>query len=204
MYLLALFVYSMRNQKPHVNTVFRMIYIYKVSTAYLNGTALPESDETVILDEHHKGVGDYRLLTSALAAAVSQGYIYQQDNTLVPGEDLESFISEYSGDNGRSSNLFREDIQRISYFADVVFSYGEDVILTVLYEEPNYKETTARNRKEIDLSDNKLYSLLAKFEQIAGNQSRLDNEQFKLEKYDVFIRWLDFVFDEYLREKSIV
>lgn len=49
----------------------------------------------------------------------------------------------------------------------------------------------------IELSDNKLKQLLEEFEKVA-NENRLN----KLDKYDVFTSWLDYVFEEYLQEKE--
>ena len=79
----------------------------------------------------------------------------------------------------------------------IVSSYNEDVILSAFFNDPNVENAIVRGKKEIELSDNKLKQLLEEFEKVA-NENRLN----KLDKYDVFTSWLDYVFEEYLQEKE--
>ena len=71
------------------------------------------------------------------------------------------------------------------------------VILSAFFNDPNVENAIVRGKKEIELSDNKLKQLLEEFEKVA-NENRLN----KLDKYDVFTSWLDYVFEEYLQEKE--
>lgn len=89
------------------------------------------------------------------------------------------------------------DLNKIMYFVDIVSSYNEDVILSAFFNDPNVENAIVRGKKEIELSDNKLKQLLEEFEKVA-NENRLN----KLDKYDVFTSWLDYVFEEYLQEKE--
>lgn len=192
-YLITLFVYAMREYIPRVNTVFRLIYIYKVSVDYLNGNTHSISDDKIFIDQTHIGVGDFNQMNTALGIAISSGYINEEQGVLSPGDILENFVIERSAE----SIDIMKDVQRITYFTDVVLSYGEDVVLAVFYKEPNYASAALRNRSEISLANNELLSILIEFEHMANKKSSEE-----LEKYDVFISWLNFVLDEYLKEKS--
>ena len=90
-----------------------------------------------------------------------------------------------------------EDLNRILYFTEIISSYSEDVILAVFFSEPNVEDAIIRGTKSINLSNNKLKKLLLEFENIAIN-----NFNNKLDKYDVFTSWLDYVFENYLKGKS--
>jgi len=183
----------MREYIPRVNTVFRLIYIYKVSVDYLNGNTHSISDDKIFIDQTHIGVGDFNQMNTALGIAISSGYINEEQGVLSPGDILENFVIERSAE----SIDIMKDVQRITYFTDVVLSYGEDVVLAVFYKEPNYASAALRNRSEISLANNELLSILIEFEHMANKKSSEE-----LEKYDVFISWLNFVLDEYLKEKS--
>ena len=192
-YLLTLFMYSLRDYKPRMNTLFRLIYIYEVSIDYLSGDK-KNNHETIFFDQRYQGVGDYSLLLEAFGQAKASGYIItSENNTLLPGEALQEFINDLQKKSGDAKN----DIYRITYFADVVASYGEDVVLAIFFKEPNYEDAFNRNRLEIDLTNNILLSQLNEYEQIASK-----NINIELKKYDVFISWLDFVVDEYIKGKS--
>ena len=192
-YLLTLFMYSLRDYKPRMNTMFRLIYIYEVSTDYLTGEKQKEN-ETIFVDQRHQGVGDYNLLFEAFGQAKASGYILEsEDNTLCPGEALQEFINNLQ----KRSDDAKNDIHRISYFADVVASYGEDVILAIFFKEPNYEDALNRKKSEIDLTNNILLSQLNEYERIAGKDNTI-----KLKKYDVFISWLNFILDEYIKGKN--
>lgn len=188
-YLLALFVYIMKNSKPHINTVYRLIYIYRVSMAYLSNSNTV-NDEIVINQD--AGVGDYSLLQKALGQVSADGYVQVINSTLVAGDELGKLIN-----NIRDKSIkAKKDLQRIAYFVDVVSSYGEDVIMAIFFKEPNVADASDRNKKVIKLTNNKLVSWLTEFEKIANTQGF-----GSLDKYDVFIRWLDFVLDQYLNGK---
>ena len=67
----------------------------------------------------------------------------------------------------------------------------------MFFSEPNVEDAISRGKKSINLSNNKLKELLLEFENIAIN-----NFNNKLDKYDVFTSWLDYVFENYLKGKS--
>ena len=97
------------------------------------------------------------------------------------------------------SNLkIKKDLNRIMYFTEIISSYNEDVILAAFFSEPNVEDTITRGKKEINLTNNKLKKLFLKFENVA--KTEFNNN---LDKYDVFSSWLDYVFEEYLKEKKI-
>ena len=66
----------------------------------------------------------------------------------------------------------------------------------MFFNEPNFTYAVGRNEKTIILRNNKLRQLFIEFEKIA-------NEEYnnKLDKYDVFTSWLDFVFENYVQGK---
>ena len=70
--------------------------------------------------------------------------------------------------------------------------------MAAFFSEPNVEDTITRGKKEINLTNNKLKKLFLKFENVA--KTEFNNN---LDKYDVFSSWLDYVFEEYLKEKKI-
>lgn len=190
-YLLTIFLYAMKKQdKISINTLFRYIYIYKVSISYL---MLTEKQDGEIVINKNLGLGDYQSLQAALSTIIAAGYVEKDDVQVKATYALEELV-----DNLKShSPKVNCDLQRISYFSDVVSSYSEDVVLAVFFNEPNIADATLRNRSTIRLSDNKLYQLLTTFESIANSES-----QKQLGKYDVFVSWLDYVFEQYLSGKK--
>lgn len=189
-YLLSIFTHALRTAEPHVNTIYRLIYIYIVSVRYLYG-ANPNNDKVIINKEI--GVGDFDHLRNALAKTMAEGYVQlTKENRVIPGDALDDWVKRLL----EASSRVKEDYQRIAYFSDVLIAYGEDVVLSLFFNEPNVTDAASRNREYISLSDNKLFSLLSAFEKIAT-----EKKSNTVEKYDVFIRWLDYVLDKYLKEK---
>jgi hypothetical protein len=190
-YLLSLFLYAVKEKKIiSIHTLFRYVYIFKVSNTYLNNNS--ETTETITIDKN-LGIGDYSLLNEAMQDLNLRDYITIIDNINISVK--EKLLQHVN--NLLTHEKVKQDLNKILYFTEIVSSYSEDVILTVFFNEPNYQYAVGRNQKAISLSNNKLKQLLADFEKIA-------NEEYnnKLDKYDVFTSWLDFVFEEYVRGKD--
>ena len=191
-YLLSLFLYALKGkEKISINTLFRYVYIYYVSNTYLTGNK--EITDTIAIDKN-LGIGNYSLLNEALQDLNRTEYVTIIDNINISVTDkLHKFI-----DDLLAQERAKQDLNRILYFTEILSSYSEDVILSVFFNEPNFLDAVGRNQKVIYLNNNKLKQLLMKFEKIA-------NEEYnnKLDKYDVFVSWLDYVFEDYVRGKDI-
>lgn len=189
-YQLSLFLYSLKEKKKiSINTLFRYVYIYYVSTEYLTNNN--EIMDPIIIDKN-LGIGDYSSLNQALQDLNRSKYVNIIDNIYISVTDkLLQHI-----DNLLYKERVKNDLNRIMYFTEILSSYSEDVILSVFFNEPNYVDAVGRNENIITLKNNKLKKLLGDFEKIA-------NEEFnnKLDKYDVFTNWLDFVFENYVQGK---
>ena len=189
---MSLFLYSLRFKNNITkNSLFRYIYIFIVSNSFLN------DDENEILDE---------LIIDSKVGTVNT---YQMENTLefLNSQDyisLDSFkinicnklITECSEIKGRSKK-FKDDLKSVAYFVNMISSYSDEIILSIFFNEPNIEDALSRNKTKISLNNNQLYKLLENF------QNKAKSSNVDLDKYDVFIAWLDYIFEEYLKGKEI-
>lgn len=192
-YNICIFLYALKEkEKISKNTLFRYVYIFNVSNDYLTGR-IDKNDENLILDKE-LGLANLVELTEAINALNSMGLITISSSYVM----IENKLLDFVKDIINKSEFVREDVNKILYFVKIVSSYNEDVILSAFFNEPNVEEAVLRGKKEIKLSNNKLKELLETFEK----QSQ-DLHNIRLGKYDVFSSWLDYVFEEYLKEKKI-
>lgn len=190
-YYICLFLYALKNKKINKNTLFRYVYIYDVVCDYLGG--YEKINKNFIIDKD-LGINNVLELTDALNEINTRDYIdIKASSELYVQEELINYVdSMYI-----SSPKIKEDLNRILYFVEIISSYSEDVILAVFFSEPNVEDAISRGKKSINLSNNKLKELLLEFE-----NSAINNFNNKLDKYDVFTSWLDYVFEKYLKGKS--
>ena len=190
-YYICLFLYALKNKKIHKHTLFRYVYIYDVVCDYLGD--YEKINENFIVDKD-LGINNVLELTEALNEINTRDYIdIKAAFEIYVKEELIDYVDSMY----RSSSKMEEDLNRILYFTEIISSYCEDVILAVFFSEPNVEDAIIRGTKSINLSNNKLKKLLLEFENIAIN-----NFNNKLDKYDVFTSWLDYVFENYLKGKS--
>lgn len=189
-YLLCLFIYALKEkEKISINTLFRYVYIYSVSSDYLLNEK--KNDEEVIIDKNI-GIGNYAVLLEALQSLNENLMITKVDAANIKALDkIYNFVEQLL-----EQERVRVELNHIIYFVGVVSNYSEDVILSIFYKEPNVEYASNRNESVVKLSNNKLNKLLLDFENVANNECGKN-----LEKYDVFTAWLDYVFEEYVQEK---
>ena len=189
-YYICLFLYGLKEKEQvSKNTLFRYVYIFDVVNDYLGN--FEKINDEIILDKD-MGLGNVVQLTEALNEISRRNYV----TVIGPNVKIENELRLYI-DSIIKLEKVQTDLNKIMYFVDIVSSYNEDVILSAFFNDPNVDNAIVRGKKEIELSDNKLKQLLEEFEKVA-NENRLN----KLDKYDVFTSWLDYVFEEYLQEKE--
>lgn len=190
--ILYMFVFILvwkKMEQVSKNTLFRYVYIFDVVNDYLGN--FEKIMNEIILDKD-MGLGNVVQLTEALNEISRRNYV----TVIGPNVKIENELRLYI-DSIIKLEKVQTDLNKIMYFVDIVSSYNEDVILSAFFNDPNVENAIVRGKKEIELSDNKLKQLLEEFEKVA-NENRLN----KLDKYDVFTSWLDYVFEEYLQEKE--
>lgn len=188
-YYICLFLYSLKDRKVSKNTLFRYVYIFDVVNDYFGD--FEKINDEIVLDQD-MGLGNVVELTEALKDINRRHYVTIEGSVIFVEEELIEYVEEIKKtDKGKS------DLNRVMYFTGLVSSYNEDVILSVFFSDPNVENTINRGKKKIELSNNRLKSLLEEFEEIANAERKN-----KLDKYDVFSSWLDYVFEEYLQEKK--
>lgn len=189
-YYICLFLYGLKEKEQvSKNTLFRYVYIFDVVNDYLGN--FEKINDEIILDKD-MGLGNVVQLTEALNEISRRNYVTVIGSNVKIENELRLYI-----DSIIKLEKVQTDLNKIMYFVDIVSSYNEDVILSAFFNDPNVENAIVRGKKEIELSDNKLKQLLEEFEKVA-NENRLN----KLDKYDVFTSWLDYVFEEYLQEKE--
>lgn len=190
-YYMMLFLYSLRNKEVNINTLFRYIYIYDVTSDYLGNNEYINKE--IIIDED-LGINNVLDMRNALNELSSSDFIDVRQNAKVYTRDeLINHVDELL----KVSEKIKKDLNRIMYFSEVISSYSEDVILEVFFSEPNVRDAIDRGKKDINLSNNKLKDLLLEFEMISNKKFNKD-----LDKYDVFISWINYIFELYLKGKS--
>ena len=190
-YYICLFLYALKNKTVNKHTLFRYVYIYDVVCDYLGN--YEKINENFIVDKD-LGINNVLELTEALNEINTRDYIdIKASFEIYVKEELINYVDSMY----KSSSKMKEDLNRILYFAEIISSYSEDVILAVFFSEPNVEDAISRGKKSINLSNNKLKELLLEFE-----NSAINNFNNKLDKYDVFTSWLDYVFEKYLKGKS--
>lgn len=188
-YYICLFLYSLKDKKVSKNTLFRYVYIFDVVNDYL-GNYEKINDEIVI--DQDMGLGNVVELTDALYEINRRNYVTIEGPMIIIENELIEYVEGI-----KSTEKVQGDLNRVMYFIGIVSSYNEDVILSVFFSDPNVENSITRGKKEIELSNNRLKALLEEFETIAN-----EKREIKLDKYDVFSSWLDYVFEEYLQEKK--
>lgn len=189
-YYICLFLYALKDKEQiSKNTLFRYVYIFDVVNDYLGN--FEKINDEIILDKD-MGLGNVVQLTEALNEISRRNYVTVTGSIVKVESELKSYVNSII-----KLEKVQTDLNKIMYFVDIVSSYNEDVILSAFFNDPNVENAIVRGKKEIELSDNKLKQLLEEFEK-AANENRAD----KLDKYDVFTSWLDYVFEEYLQEKG--
>lgn len=189
-YFLCLFLYALKEkQNVSRNTLFRYVYIFDAANDYLGN--FEKINDEIILDKD-MGVGNVVQLTDALNELSRRNYITIIGSIIRVENDLKLYIESIV-----NLEKVQSDLNKIMYFVGIMSSYNEDVILSAFFNEPNVEDAMTRGKKEIELSNNKLKQWLDEFERIANK-----NKVNKLDKYDVFTSWLDYVFEVYLQEKG--
>lgn len=187
-YYICLFLYSLKNKKVSKNTLFRYVYIFDVVNDYLGN--YEKINDKIVIDQD-MGVGNVVELTDALNEINRRNYITIEGPMIIIEKELIEYVEGI-----KSIEKVQGDLNRVMYFVGIVSSYNEDVILSAFFSEPNVENSITRGKKEIELSNNRLKEWLEEFEKIAN-----EKREIKLDKYDVFSSWLDYVFEEYLQEK---
>ena len=191
-YYMSLFLYSLRFKKNITkNSLFRYIYIFIVSNSFLNDNENKILDE-LIIDSKVGTVNTYQM-EDALEFLNSQDYISLDSFKI---NICDKFVTKCSKNKGRSKK-FKDDLKSVSYFVNMISSYSDEIILSIFFNEPNIEDALSRNKTKISLNNNQLYKLLENF------QKRAKSSNVDLDKYDVFIAWLDYIFEEYLKGKEI-
>lgn len=188
-YYICLFLYALKDKTVYRNTLFRYVYIFDVVSDYFGD--YEKINEEIVIDKE-MGLGNVVELTEALNDINRRSYVTVEGATINVENELILYI-----DGIKSNQKVQFDLNRIMYFVGIVSSYNEDVILSAFFNDPNVENTINRGKKQLELSDNRLKNMLEEFETAANS-----NRQNKLDKYDVFSSWLDYVFEEYLQEKN--
>lgn len=185
-YYICLFLYALKDQK-HVskNTLFRYVYIFDIVSDYFGD--VDKINDEIIIDKD-MGLGNVVQLTESLNEVCRMNFATISASAVVIENELVFYV------NGiKNREKVKKDLNKIMYFVSIVSSYNEDVILSAFFNDPNVEDALSRGKKEIRLNDNKLKQWLEEFEQATNN---------RLSKYDVFSSWLDYVFEEYIKEKE--
>jgi len=195
-YLLNIFVYALRNQEVvYLYTLYRCAFIYRVITDFLE---LNEDDAHENWDINRLNISndlsivDQSDLNEALIYLVNDGFIERNGSKIVINSlRINTYIENIHSD------IVATDLNRVGNFVNIVFSYPDDVVLSMFIRDPNIEYAKKRNIDFVNLDNNRLSALLMKFRIKAKDEFDKD-----LDNYDVFVSWMNFVQSEYIRGKN--
>lgn len=185
-YYLGLFITAFKNDGVHVNTLYRLIYIYLVAEKYLyEGRNFYENE--ILLDER-TGIADKENITKGLNILKINDLITENNNTIKPSEALIDKIKKSESDR------VKKDFNKIMFFVRALKIFTDDEILEIFYKEPNINESYSRNIETIKLSNNKLIRVLKEIKEKYDEDNKADS-------YDVFVFWLNKIINDYYDAK---
>lgn len=179
-----LFMYAIKQLELNINrfTLQRYIYLYYVTRAFLQ----EDADDTVEID-FDRQLGIHILTYSeVLDRLVSNNEIEIVDNELSATDILVNKIDKFNKYGALSVKR-----RQIISFVNLLTSYNDDLIFSLIFKEPSAKD--AENRREhIIVTQSKLSELLTDF------YKQLYDE--KIDKYDVLSHWMNFIIQKVVIE----
>lgn len=179
-----LFMYAIKQLNLNINrfTLQRYIYLYYVTRSFLQEDA---DDEVEIIFDRQLGV---KILTysEVLNKLVSNNEIEIVDNEISATDILVDKINKFS-----TNGAINDKREQIISFVNLLTSYNDDLIFSLIFKEPSAKE--AENRGEhVIVTKSKLSELLTEFYKQLGDG--------KIDKYDVLSHWMNFIIQKVVIE----
>ena len=179
-----LFMYAIGNLDTYINkfTLQRYVYLYYVTRSFLQDN----SEEAVdIVFDKHLGV---RILyfVEVLDRLEANNEIEIKGNNISATKDLMGKINQFPKE-GALSDKKEETIS----FVNLLTSYNDDLIFSLIFKEPSATEAESRNEKII-VSKSKLSQLLTEF------YEQIDNGQ--IDKYNILSHWMNFIIQKTVSE----
>ncbi|HEL2475175.1 hypothetical protein EI999_02695 [Streptococcus suis] len=181
--LLFVFSISQIRKKININTLQRYLYLY-----YITGQFLQEEvkSEVTVYTDRHFGI-KISGFSEEIDRLVATDFLSRETTTLCPNAKLVNWGNSLSPDG-----LSAEKLKEIQSFVNLLTSYDDDTVFSLLFEEPSVKSAKNRNI-EVSVSNSELSELLNTFYDSITEQT--------IEKYDVLSHWLNFIIQHIQNDK---
>ena len=185
---ILLFLYALSNSSEYVNvnTFKRYIYLYYLTSSFINEVAADEENITIIVNKGDITIIGYDSIINDLNA---REFIDIEENRIIVRQELKDYLLPFlNNDDGTLNAQYRE----ILPFVNILKSYNDQYIFTIFFSEPTFQAATARGLSEISSESSELKKLLSKFK-TKVNDANID-------EYDILAYWMDFILKNYYIE----
>ena len=179
-----LFMYAIGNLSLDINrfTLQRYLYLYYVTRSFLQNDS---NDPVNIVFDKHLGV-QILSFSEVLDRLEANNEIEIRDNKISATTNLIQKINLFP-EEGELNDKKEETIS----FVNLLTSYDDDLIFSLIFKEPSATEAESRN-ENIIVSKSKLSQLLTEFYEQINNET--------INKYDVLSHWLNFIIQKVVSE----
>jgi len=185
--LIFLYVIYHTSKSININTFKRYLYLYYFTSSFFNKNT---EDIKIILNK-----GDIKItyFEEAIEDFIMNEYLYENENSFVVNDVLVDSVSHIlegkDGEKGSLFSLYRE----INPFVNLLNSYDDQLIFTIFFSEPTFREAHERNLEKINSSSSILVKLLNRFKESIENKN--------IDDYDILTYWMDFILKNYYKNR---
>lgn len=181
--LLFLYALSKGSNSINRNTFKRYIYLYYLTSSFIQEDSTNEEDINIIIDKGDVSIVGFDKIINEIC---NVEFIDLEENRILIRQELIEYLSQYIENNdGTLSSQYNV----ILPFVNVLRTYNDQYIFTVFFSEPTFISATERGLGEIKSSNSELNRLLSAF------RARLHND--KIDEYDILAYWLDYILKNY-------
>ncbi|MBC1470251.1 hypothetical protein HB803_13855 [Listeria welshimeri] len=177
--LLFLYAISNNTKNININTFQRYLYLYFVSDAFLNKKNT--DTDVIIFSDEKSGVRIEGYAESIEGFQISD-FIDTEGITIIIKDELRKYLQPLVESQ---KGLIIDQYKEIVPFVNLLSSYDEDFLFTILFSEPTIEAVERRQLETIDVKDNKLIKLLNDFKEKITNKD--------IDEYDILSHWMDFI-----------
>ena len=174
--LLFLYAISITRNSINKNTFERFLYLYYMSSKFLYQS---KDSISVILKKSGISING---LAQVLDDLVIGNFILLSEDEIIINNKFTQFFSPIMED---SEGKLNSDYKTILPFINLLCSYSDDNIFTIMFSEPTFISADLRNSKQASAIDSQLSILLTDFK-----KSIVDKE---IDEYDILTYWMDYI-----------
>ena len=183
--LLILYIINSYEQSININTFKRYLYLYYISTGFLN-----ENNNENVIVTFNKSKTEFTILglNTVLSDLETIDYIEVVNSKILIEQNL---IERVKFLLRIKNGIFFERYKQVLPFVNLLYSYEDDYIFTVFFSEPTIKAMVNRNLDDFSSNNSVLVKWLVDFKKQV--------EQKQIDNYDILAHWIEFVLEKYYK-----